>query len=312
MDRALLAILLSLTLVTLATLIGYYEGSSWDTISDMITRSDRLRNAFALFVGISVVAQYYYCNEMISRWHSADQQLTLHAYDAVLKFAMLTCFGGAVGFAIVSTDIAERQHMYFAAVSFTGAWLYMSTFYKLAQSHGQRYVIWLHGGTGFYFTMCVSGIALAVQPSWAHYAEYVFVFSLHVTAICFYVLPDQNGRSSMPMAQMVAVIDSTQSLPSPVEFYSNDDNTMQQLRHNGLELTWASHNDILQTFSNEKLSCVTELRLEQNVLIGRGAKGNTVSGNPNSAQIARIKQLAAFYNVPMYSAPQPQQHIMLF
>lgn len=302
MDRALLAIVFSFLLILLATLVGYYEGEGWDTISDMITRSPRLRNAFALFVGLSIVCQYYYCSQMIQRWQKL-QRKAMHVQETIINASMAICFGGAIGFAINSTDIATDEHMFFAAVSFSGAWLYMTVFCLLGVEHGACYVVSREGGIILYFMMTISAIALAAQPSWKHYAEYVFVISLHAAALCFYVV--NNGAMPYPMTAAAPphipvgpmALHPVPTLPGPVEFMSVERQGMQRLRYNGTALTWSAYNELFNNYSDELIGSVKSLVWDGSTLTGIGQDGTTATGNPTVEQYQKIRTLAQFYRV---------------
>lgn len=124
-------IIVTAVLLTTVTIAGYATDMSWDTISDMVTRSGRLRNTFALFTGFILVCQGYYTVTMYRRWttraalYSADP----HYFGAVfVTLGYLMSFAGSVGFAIVSTDIAEDEHIIYAGVAFTGIYMYLLAF----------------------------------------------------------------------------------------------------------------------------------------------------------------------------------------
>ena len=254
MDLALCAVALSLALITLATLAGYYEGSSWDTISDMITRSSRLRNAFALIIGLMIVAQAYYCVAMLRRWE--QHGFVLRMEKIAVWFGMALSFGGAIGFAIVSTDIAENQHLLFAAVSFTGTWLYMAVLYYVSVAvywmQKRSYVPSLAGATVSEVLLLISGVALAVQPSWRHYAEYVYVVSLHAAAFCLCVAkpPAQKNAPGMHsdqvmLAAVTGPIVETPHVPTIVVI-KRQDGRADKLAWVGPSFQWSQQDDALR------------------------------------------------------------------
>jgi len=125
-------IIATAVLLAIVTIAGYRADMSWDTISDMVTRSGRLRNTFALFTGFILVCQGYYTVTMYRRWASRAALYTGHtphyfaATFVTLGFVM--SFAGSVGFAIVSTDIAEDEHIVYAGVAFTGIYMYLLAF----------------------------------------------------------------------------------------------------------------------------------------------------------------------------------------
>ena len=212
MDLALFSQGLSFTLLLLVTLLGYYHGSNWDTISDMITRNGRLRNCFALFVGIIIVAQLYYCIEMLRRFR--QQNAKLHVLKLLVWVAMATSVGGAIGFAIVSTDIGADQHLFFAAIAFTSIYVYIVTFYYVAHNH---HVYFMSGATASIVAMTASGFLLALQLRWGHYAEYMFVASMHSAAACLCV---QRRVPSLHDQQILVL--TTDAGPASVTLTSSD------------------------------------------------------------------------------------------
>ena len=204
MDSPLIAIACSFSFILVATLIGYAEGDGWDTISDMITRSPQLRNAFAIFVTLMIFAQWYYCSTMISRWQAYEGRFRL--LSAAIHMCMIVSFVGALGFAIYSTDVAETEHFVFASVSFIGTWGYIAIFCYVAWKAKSVRVPSPWGAVlGFVLaTLCL--IALAPQPAWKHYAEYLFAFSIHWTAACLCIsdcLPDLQRHSLQMLEQQV-------------------------------------------------------------------------------------------------------------
>jgi len=305
-DRALLAIVSSFSLVLLATLVGYYEGDGWDTISDMITRSPRLRNAFALFVGFLCVAHYYYCTEMLRRWERYGW--TVRVEKAAVWLGMLVSFGGAVGFAIVSTDDNQKQHMYFAAVAFSGMWLYIFVFYwmacqvRLKATHGRAIAPIapsMAGATVAMVAMSVSAVALAFTPSWMHYVEYTFVISTHLAAACL-CMPAQppgmynNAMLLVPVATPLAV-----PVPHTIDV-SCAGGRHARLQWVGPALQWLTQDQTGQW--DVVVSCVRYFHRKGLTLDVHGDNHEQYTSNLlNEAEVAKVQKVASYYNIQFNS-----------
>lgn len=308
MDLALCAVALSLALITLATVAGYYEGTDWDTISDMITRSSRLRNAFALIVGVMIVAQAYYCLAMIRRWEKHGFLLRME--KVAVWFGMALSFGGAIGFAIVSTDIAERQHLIFAAVSFSGTWLYMSVFFYVAVAvhfmNTRSPVPSLRVATCNWIIMTVSGVMLAAQPFWRHYAEYVYVVSLHAAALslCVSQPPTKQTPAGMHATNVLLVagpIVPPIAVP-PIVMIERYDGKKDKLAWVSPALQW-SQQDKTGAY---RVSAVSVSAFRSNGLqlqIYDKEFGETMpvcSAKLTQKSMEKVRRMARYYDVPFY------------
>jgi len=197
-DLAHVAIPLSFILIALATVVGYYSGDDWETISDMITRSDRLRNAFALIMGVSLSLQMYFASAMYTRYTKRASLYghTLYGVSLPLLVGLAGSLGGSVGFAIVSTDISQDEHIIFAGTAFVGIWIYLATFKGLAWYYPKE-------TTGsdkatVYPRMALATIlvpfamillhAIGVMDDGLDYVtEFVFVAAMHLCAYCVYL-----------------------------------------------------------------------------------------------------------------------------
>ena len=297
MDSPLLAIACSFILILVATLIGYAEGDSWDTISDMITRSPQLRNAFAVFVTLMILAQWYYCSTMIARWRAYEGRLRV--LGAAIYTCMVASFAGAFGFAIYSTDVAEQEHLSFAAVSFVGTWGYISIFCYVASKAQSVQVPSPWGAVvGFVLaTLCL--IALAPQPWWKHYAEYLFVFSIHWTAACLCISnrpPDlQPAHLQMLCTQELPMM---QAIPvsSPYDLIKIQcTDGMYGLQLVSPAYQWIKLNDIHPM--NVLIQCVKNMQYEsktkQLTVIG-DSNVTSVVHVVNEMELRKIKQSSRF------------------
>lgn len=308
MDRALLAIASSFALVLLATLVGYYEGEGWATISEMITRSPRLRNAFALFIGLMGIAQYYYCEEMLQRWERYGWSLRVE--KVIVWLAMTVSFAGAVGFAIVSTDDNETQHLYFAAVSFAGAWVYIAVLYWMAYQAPLKARASMGGAmapvepsmpvaTACMVLLNASGVALMFQPSWMQYAEYTFVASLHLAAACL-CMPEEppDMRPSTLLLQM-PVAPVVVSMPTSIDVTCID-GTRARLQWIDPALQWLVQSKTQQF--NVQVSNIMEFNYDRgrNLLEIRG-QNRTATAQLNGTDVGEVYKLATYFNVHFHS-----------
>ena len=203
------AIVLTAALLLTATIAGYLSGDSLDTISDMITRSPRLRNAFAMFVGVIVVCQGFYVYEMHKHWTQRAALYKTHnklrGTTAIIALGYLASFGGSVGFAIVSTDIDESEHVTYAGTAFAGIYVFLLAFTYLAyyyqEGNGARDD---EHGKGAYWPF-LAGISLTIpvlalivfavanamgEPFSRDYDyvwEFIFVACMLVASLCLYI-----------------------------------------------------------------------------------------------------------------------------
>lgn len=217
------AIVLTAALLLTATIAGYLSGDSLDTISDMITRSPRLRNAFALFVGVIVVCQGFYVYEMHKHWTQRAALYKTHnklrGTTAIIALGYLASFGGSVGFAIVSTDIDESEHVTYAGTAFAGIYVFLLAFTYLAyyyqKGNGARGE---HGKAAYWpflagISLAIPVIALIVyavsdamgEPFSRDYDyvwEFIFVACMLVASLCLYIESQDNlqaGRTYTPV-----------------------------------------------------------------------------------------------------------------
>ena len=297
MDSALLAILISFLLVLFATILGYTEGNSLDTISDMITRTPQLRNAFAVFVTLMIIAQWHYCSEMMKRWQA--RHIDLRVIGVAIHLFMCASFLGAFGFAIYSTDVSEQEHLSFAAVSFIGTWGYIAMFCYIAWKANVSVPSALGAFIGFVLaTACL--VALAPQPSWKHFAEYVFVFSIHWTAACLCItdLPSdfqtedlqilQFYTTSQPMQPMQPM----QRMDSMIEIKSTD-GTIYKVVWVDPGCQWAKCN--LLGFFEVVINCIKKMEYIQKtktLIIYGQSKTEKDTVNVDALELSQLRQCA--------------------
>jgi len=202
------AIVLTAALLLTATIAGYLSGNSLNTISDMITRSPRLRNAFAMFIGVIVVCQGFYVYEMHKRWTQRAALYTTHnrlrGTTAIIALGYLASLGGSVGFAIVSTDIDKSEHVTYAGTAFVGIYVYLLAFTYLAFYYQDGNGARGEHGKGAYWPL-LAGISLDLpvlalivfavanamgEPFSRDYDyvwEFIFVACMLVAALCLYI-----------------------------------------------------------------------------------------------------------------------------
>lgn len=213
-DAAYVAIVACWILLLLVTVAGRVQGKSWDTISDMITRNPRLRNAFAVIVGWVVVCQLYYVTVMYRRWSkiahnvaSEQPAVTAHPLYWPLTFVsigVVASAAGSVGFAIISTDISTTQHEYCAGTAFIGIYVYLLAFARLAYTYGDEYVLSLHWTAVFLAVPVLCSIVfMFVGDNYLYVWEFVFVTSVFGAACALYVYPIEDEQH-VPVAGEVA------------------------------------------------------------------------------------------------------------
>ena len=200
------AIVASFVLLIVITIAGRLQGHNWDTISQMITRSPRLRNAFAIVVGWIILCQLYYVVTMYHRWARiarANKPNGVHRLYWPLPFVVvgiLCSVGGSVGFAIVSTDISKTEHTGFAGVAFAGMYIYLATFAVLSRKYPGT-VLWDKLAYAF---MCIPILSVIVWAAWRpsedyYYVwEYVYLCSVFGAACALYVYPSDEKPGNYP------------------------------------------------------------------------------------------------------------------
>jgi uncharacterized membrane protein len=208
------AIVLTAALLLTATIAGYLSGDSWNTISDMITRSPRLRNAFSLFVGVIVVCQGFYVYEMHKHWTQRAALYKTHnklrGTTAIIALGYLASLGGSVGFAIVSTDIDKSEHVVYAGTAFIGIYVFLVAFTYLAfyyqegngtcnDEHGKGAYWPLLAGISLdipVLALIVYAISDAMGEPLSHDYDYVwefiFVACMLVASLCLYIESQDN------------------------------------------------------------------------------------------------------------------------
>ena len=291
MDTALAAIAFSFLLILFATIVGYTEGDSLDTISDMITRTPQLRNAFAVFVTLMIIAQWYYCSEMIKRWRACGQNLRV--LSVAIYVCMVASFAGAFGFAINSTDVAEQEHLYFAAVSFIGTWGYIAIFCYIAWQANVSLPSAFGALLGFLLAT-LSLIALAPQTSWKHFAEYVFVFSIHLTAACLCITTDHHPCDFQPVDMQILTFSNVpmvQQTELMIEIKTKDNSTYT-LTWVDPGCQWSKLNQI--GFFDVIVSCVNNMtydKKKERLFIYGQNKKETDTVDVEEKEMRKFKQL---------------------
>ena len=153
---------------------GLRDGARWDTISDMISRDDRLRHGFVVYVilscfviavALAVVVQRAMENHLLER----------PGYVYAIAVVYLITVGAYVAAAITSSDIDVDQHTSAAAVAFAGL-LLVSAMLSAAQWSITKSKWWALGALA---VAVGSGLAYLVTST--YYWEYVLVSFLHVT-----------------------------------------------------------------------------------------------------------------------------------
>lgn len=196
-DQAFWAIVATAVLLVIATIAGYVHGDSWDTISEMITRNERLQNAFAMFMGMIVLCQGVYVVVMYNRLSRIAQQIGQAPTYAAALFVTIgyaLTLGGSVGFAIVSTDISQDEHTVYAATAFGGTYMYLLAFGAAAR-YLRANVLWPRSAA---LLLCVPAVcavlyaATGIFDDYMYAFEFIFVGSL-LGAACSLYLPRING-----------------------------------------------------------------------------------------------------------------------
>ena len=182
----------------------------WDTISEMITRDDRLKHVFVLYVLFSVLCVFVAIRLLLRRtkrinelYHRCVTDLECLALNAAwLSYAMSAA--ALLGVGVVSTDTDEKTHTMLASVSFV-CLLLTTMFLAMCMHNGhlQLSPIWVY--------MCVvsgAGAALAYVITEKFYWEYVLVTVVH---LAFLVL--SWGKKTCGPFTVVAILDVNSPLP---------------------------------------------------------------------------------------------------
>jgi len=201
------AIVLTAVLLSVATVAGYMHGNTWDTISKMITRSERLQNAFAMFIGMIIMCQGFYVLTMYRRLtETAREQGDEPTYAPALLVSLgyLASLGGSAGFAIVSTDISEDTHTVYATIAFIGLYVYLLSFAATAYYYRANCrVLWPKMAALFLFAPVVAMLvykATSVSSEYLYAWEFIFAGSM-LGASCSLFVPAkalQEQSSSHP------------------------------------------------------------------------------------------------------------------
>lgn len=225
-DAAYIAIVASAILLLLVTIAGRMAGDSWDTISDMITRNPRLRNAFAVIVGWVVVCQLYWVSVMYHRWTAIvhtnknyptqDTPRPLYIPLTAVLVGIVASVAGSVGFATISTDISNTQHELCAGTAFLGIYVYLVAFAWLAFKYGRgNHVVSLRFALAMLSVpwLCFIGFEIAKKytkdiSDYLYVWEFVFVSSALMAACALYVYPIKQEQIQ-PLALLVLKEGST-------------------------------------------------------------------------------------------------------
>jgi len=190
---AYIALVVSYAMLVAVTIAGRVQGDNWNTISDMITRNPRLRNAFAMIVGWLIVSQIYYVKVMYSRWSRISPH-SIYWSMIFISIGIMASAGGSVGFAIVSTDISSKVHDMFAGVAFAGMYMYLVAFMYLShQSAGNVLSDTL--ARAFMLAPVLYTVICAIWWSSMAYSymwEFVFVTSMFGAACALFVPASVN------------------------------------------------------------------------------------------------------------------------
>lgn len=202
------AIVVSGILLMVAAVAGYISSPRVDTISEMITNSERTQNGFSLIVGIIIVCLLGYGWVMYHRLKQVTRHVHTLLAGTLIGFAMFV--GGAAGFVVNSTDLSASTHTTFAAVSFIGMYVFLLTFqyisWRAAPSFGG--VLWPDGAMAFLFIPVVCGIvylAAGGDSGYLYVYEFVFLGAMFGAACSVFVT-----ASSVRQRPVIVVQSSTQ------------------------------------------------------------------------------------------------------
>ena len=193
------AVLLNLFGVVVCTVYGGLN-SEWDTISDMITSDDKLRNGFAVYLVLSAILIFSVVYIIINR---ANVNIVVKSSVYVLYFVFLLSY---IGFGIVSTDTDTKTHTLLAIVSFTCLLLITAIFI-----YAQLHVLY----PSRTLTMAVYITAVGAGVLWLltdrYYWEYVIVVALHMTWLAVaYVCDSKHQITPYRCHTSVDVVDSSE------------------------------------------------------------------------------------------------------
>ena len=135
-----------------------HEKWEWDTISEMITRDDRIKHGFVLFVLFSVIAIYFVIYLLLLRtkrmnelYHKQCNPMeTMATYAAWISYAVASVT--LLGVGVVSTDLDTPTHTTLASVSFVS--LLLTSMFLATSMHGHTkyHPAWVYacvaGGAG--------------------------------------------------------------------------------------------------------------------------------------------------------------------
>ena len=163
------AVILNLLGVAVCTVYGGMN-SEWDTISDMITSDDKLRNAFAAYLVISAILIFSVVYVVMQR-ACITNWLKNSIY--VLYFVFVVSY---IGFGVVSTDTDTKTHTLLAITAFTSLLCITGLFIYIQSSV-------LYPARAL--TMLLYAVAIASALLWVvtnrYYWEYVIVVAIHFT-----------------------------------------------------------------------------------------------------------------------------------
>ena len=189
-----------------------HEKWEWDTISEMITRDDRIKHGFVLFVLFSVIAIYFVIYLLLLRtkrmnelYHKQCNPMeTMATYAAWISYAVASVT--LLGVGVVSTDLDTPTHTTLASVSFVS--LLLTSMFLATSMHGHTkyHPAWVYacvaGGAG-------AALALVVTDCDQFYWEYVLVTLVHVS---FLIL--SYGKQECGPFSVVAILDVHPMQPS--------------------------------------------------------------------------------------------------
>ena len=214
------AIVFSGVLLLCATVVGYLHGETWDTISTMITRSEKLKNAFSMFVGMIIVFQSFYVYNMYNRVCRIAKARMGHeptyAPALIVFISWMASVLGSAGFAINSTDIAASAHKVYAATAFLGVYIYLAAFYAAAYYYAAP-IIWPDTAIvllGIPWVLGIVYVAMSPSDEYLYAFEFPFLFCV-LGAACALFIPDAKVRKLEPGYKPLAIAYPLPSSPVP-------------------------------------------------------------------------------------------------
>lgn len=149
----------------------------WDSISEMITRSDKLRNMFVLYVFLSVIG-FGTCLALLMERAKLLREGRGSAMDRATHVGTWVAFVVAglaqLGFAVMSMDVDSEQHNYLASIAF-GSLLVASVLLCLHLDETLYYGKLLPLFVSLSAGACAVAFALGASP----FFEYALVALLH-------------------------------------------------------------------------------------------------------------------------------------